>query len=108
MCHQDDSFKDVAHTINRGRLGLALVMEGDELLGLVTDGDVRRAFDSEQDYRAIQAKHIMTADPKVIALALRFAEAEERLRAKKISALVVKSAAGKVVGPLCQTSCRVT
>ena len=67
---------------------------------MITDGDVRRAFDSDQDYRAIQAKHIMTSDPKVIAPEVRFAEAEERLRAKKISALVVKSAAGKVVGVL--------
>lgn len=100
ICRQENSFKDVVHVINRGRLGLALVMEGDTLLGLITDGDVRRAFDSEHDYRTIQAKHIMTVDPKVVLSDERFADAEERIRAAKISALVVKNDAGKVVGVL--------
>lgn len=100
ICRQEDAFRDVVHTINSGRLGLALVMEGDVLVGLITDGDVRRAFDSDHDYRAIQAKHIMTANPKTILPEERFADAEERIRRKKINALVVQSAAGKVVGIL--------
>lgn len=100
ICRKEDSFRDVVHTINRGRLGLALVMDGDELLGLITDGDVRRAFDSELDYKAIQAKDIMTSDPKSIGPDERFTDAEARIRAKRISALVVKNATGKVVGVL--------
>jgi arabinose-5-phosphate isomerase len=100
ICRQEDSFRDVVHVINRGRLGLALVMDGEKLLGLITDGDVRRAFDSEQDYKTIQAKHIMTANPKVILPDERFVDAEERIRAKKINALVVQDQAGKVVGVL--------
>ena len=100
ICRQDDSFRDVVHTINRGRLGLALVMEGEALLGLITDGDVRRAFDSELDYRGIQANHIMTADPKSIGPDERFADAEARIRAKQINSLVVMNAAGKVLGVL--------
>jgi arabinose-5-phosphate isomerase len=83
ICRQEDSFRDVVHVINRGRLGLALVMDGEKLLGLITDGDVRRAFDSEQDYKSIQAKNIMTENPKVILPDERFVDAEERIRAKK-------------------------
>jgi arabinose-5-phosphate isomerase len=83
ICRQDDSFKDVVHAITRGRLGLVLVMEGAELRGLITDGDVRRAFDSELDYKSIQAKHIMTTDPKSICPEDRFANAEAQIRAKK-------------------------
>ena len=100
ICRQEDSFRDVVHTVNRGRLGLALVMDGDTLLGLITDGDIRRAFDSDLDYKGFQAKHIMTADPKSIGPDERFADAEARIRAKKINALVVKDAAGKVLGVL--------
>lgn len=100
ICRQEDSFKDVVHAITRGRLGLVLVMEGAELRGLITDGDVRRAFDSELDYKGIQAKHIMTADPKSIFPDERFANAEAQIRAKKINALVVKDGAGKVLGVL--------
>lgn len=100
ICQPEDAFRDVVHTITKGRLGLALVMEGDALLGLITDGDVRRAFDSELDFKDLQARHIMTADPQSIGPEERFADAEERIRAKKISALVVKNVNDKVVGIL--------
>jgi arabinose-5-phosphate isomerase len=100
FCRQDDPFKDVIHVINRGRLGLALVMDGDVLVGLITDGDIRRAFDSEKDYKLIQAKDMMTINPKTALPEERFADAETRIRAAKVSALVVKSEEGKIVGVL--------
>lgn len=100
VCRPDATFRDVVHEINRGRLGLALVMEAGELLGIITDGDVRRAFDSDTDYRAIRASSIMTPDPKSVGPLVRFADAEEQLRAAKISGLVVKEDGGKVVGVL--------
>lgn len=100
VCRPDESFRDVVHEINRGRLGLALVMQDSELLGIITDGDVRRAFDSETNYRAIRASHIMSVEPKSVAPTVRFAEAEEQMRAAKINALVVKDDDGKVVGVL--------
>ena len=100
ICRTEDSFRDVVHIINSGRLGLALVMDGEELLGLITDGDVRRTFDSERDYKTVQARHIMSAHPVVILSDERFSDAEARIRAEKINALVVKSPQGKVVGIL--------
>jgi arabinose-5-phosphate isomerase len=100
VCRPDDSFRNVVHEINRGRLGLALVMQDAELLGIITDGDVRRAFDSDTDYRAIRASHIMSPEPKSVLPNVRFAEAEEQIRMAKINALVVKDDDGKVVGVL--------
>lgn len=100
VCRPDDSFRNVVHVINRGRLGLALVMEDSTLRGIITDGDVRRAFDSGQDYKEILASHIMTANPKVIGPNERFVDAEDRLRAAKVNALVVQNDTGKVVGIL--------
>ena len=99
-CHQDELLKDVVHTITRGRLGLALVMEGDDLVGLITDGDVRRAFDSDVDFRTIRAKDIMTTKPKTIRADERFVTAEEQMQSMKISALIVKDQSEKVVGVL--------
>jgi arabinose-5-phosphate isomerase len=98
VCGPEASFRDVVHEINRGRLGLALVMQGSELLGIITDGDVRRAFDADTDYRAIRASHIMSEKPKSVGPNVRFAEAEEQMRAAKINALVVKDDNGNVVG----------
>jgi arabinose-5-phosphate isomerase len=100
VCRPDASFRDVVHVINRGRLGMALVVEGDELRGVVTDGDVRRAFDSGRDYKATQAKHIMSTDPKLASPEERFADAEARIHAARIGALVVKNDADRVVGIL--------
>ncbi|MBP0623912.1 KpsF/GutQ family sugar-phosphate isomerase [Cupriavidus consociatus] len=100
ICKPEASFRDVVHVINRGRLGMALVMEGDTLHGVVTDGDVRRAFDSDCDYKAIRAKQIMSTDPKLASPDERFADAEARIHAARIGALVVKDDSGRVVGIL--------
>ena len=100
VCRPDASFRDVVHEINRGRLGLVLVMQDGDLLGIITDGDVRRAFDSAADYREIAARHIMSSEPKLAAPDERFSDAEARLRAARIHALVVKNQAGEVVGVL--------
>lgn len=100
VCRPDASFRDVVHEINRGRLGLVLVMQDGDLLGIITDGDVRRAFDSAADYREIAARHIMSSEPKLAAPDERFSDAEARLRAARINALVVKNQAGAVVGVL--------
>ncbi|MPQ55335.1 SIS domain-containing protein [Duganella sp. FT27W] len=100
VCRPDASFRDVVHEINRGRLGLVLVMQDGDLLGIITDGDVRRAFDSAADYREITARHIMSSEPKLAAPDERFSDAEARLRAARINALVVKNQAGEVVGVL--------
>ncbi|AMC36358.1 KpsF/GutQ family sugar-phosphate isomerase [Janthinobacterium sp. B9-8] len=100
VCQQEDSFRDVVHIINSGRLGLALVMENDELLGIITDGDIRRAFDSDLDYKQVKAAHIMSKNPKCASPDERFVDAEERIRIAKVNALVVKNNMNKVVGIL--------
>ncbi|RAS08853.1 KpsF/GutQ family sugar-phosphate isomerase [Cupriavidus alkaliphilus] len=100
VCRPDASFRDVVHVINRGRLGMALVMDGEQLQGVITDGDVRRAFDSDRDYKAIVAGHIMSTDPKTVSPGERFADAEARIHAARIGALVVKDDADRVVGIL--------
>ena len=100
ICSPQNSFRDVVHVINRGRLGLALVMQGQELKGLVTDGDVRRAFDSDHDYKTLTAAQIMSTQPKSVSPEMRFAEAEDLMRASKINSLVVKDADSHVVGVL--------
>lgn len=100
VCTPSESFRDVVHIINRGRLGLVLVMEGERLVGIITDGDVRRAFDRDFDYRSLNAKDMMTRSPKTVKPEVRFADAEANMRTAKISALVVVDANDKVVGVL--------
>ena len=99
-CAPDDSFRDVIRAINRGRLGLALVMHGDELQGLITDGDMRRAFDSAPEVKDLRAEDMMTRRPKVVAPDVLFSVAEAEMRASKINALVVVDDKGVTVGVL--------
>ncbi|WP_332813504.1 KpsF/GutQ family sugar-phosphate isomerase [Ramlibacter sp.] len=100
ICRPDSRFRDVVQAITRGRLGMTLVMRDFDLVGLITDGDVRRAFDRDCDFRSLQAQDIMTRHPKTIAPNVRFSEAESEMRANKISVLVVKDEQGAVVGVL--------
>ncbi len=100
ICSPKDCFRDVVHVINRGRLGLALVMQGQELNGLITDGDVRRAFDANHDCKALIAAQIMSTNPKSVSPQMRFTEAEDLMRTCKVNALVVKELTGQVAGVL--------
>lgn len=100
VCKSDANFRSIINEIGAGRLGLVLVMDDDNLCGIITDGDVRRAFDRFEDITAVTADMIMTRTPKTIADDKRFAEAEQDMLNKKINSLVVTNAEGKVVGVL--------
>ncbi len=100
FCQLDASFIEIVHTITRGCLGLSLVMDGDRLAGLITDGDLRRALEGAQDHRLLCARDIMTRNPKTARPEERFAEAESRMRALKINSLVVLDDRERVTGVL--------
>lgn len=100
VCAPSAGFRDVVSIINRGRLGLVLVMDGEGLAGIVTDGDVRRAFDQDVDYRQITAADMMTRSPRTVSPEVRFVDAEAEMRLARISALVVKDAEDRVAGVL--------
>lgn len=100
VCVPETSFRDVVHTITRARLGLALVMESGRLAGIITDGDVRRAFDRVDNPTNLRAQDIMTSHPKVIGPEERFAVGEQRMRELKINSLVVVDKESQVVGVL--------
>ncbi|MBO5671866.1 MAG: KpsF/GutQ family sugar-phosphate isomerase [Alistipes sp.] len=90
---------EMIHRISKGGLGLIVICNGEEILGIVTDGDVRRAMER---YRAeffnIKAMDIATRSPKCIAASQKLIEAEKLMTEKKINSLLVTSAEGKLEG----------
>ena len=100
ICTPDASFKQVVHSINRGYLGLTLVMQDNVLEGIITDGDIRRAFDRDTDFTILCAQDIMSRTPKTVTPDMRFAEAEAYMRAEKVGSLVVQDDNNEVVGIL--------
>lgn len=91
---------DAIITISKGKLGLAIVMNHeDELVGIITDGDVRRAI---QRYRnemfGLMVTDIMTPHPKTIRPEASLNEVDQILRRYNIHALVVTDEHDHVVG----------
>lgn len=100
VCQATAEFREVVQAITWGRLGMTMVMDGADLQGVITDGDVRRAFDRETEVKLLRARDIMSSHPKTVRPDMRFADAEDEMRSGKINSLVVTDDSGKVLGVL--------
>ncbi|MCU0661586.1 MAG: KpsF/GutQ family sugar-phosphate isomerase [Myxococcota bacterium] len=96
----NQTVREALLTMTSGRMGVVLVMEGDELRGLVSDGDLRRALQKFDDLLEIPLWRIMTKNPVTISEDMMVAEAEELMRRKKIKVLVALDRNNKVSGIL--------
>ena len=95
----DTCFTDCLSIMNEGRMGVALVMENQQLKGIITDGDVRRALTANgADTLNKTAKELMTSSPKTIHENEFLAKAEDLMKEKKIHSLVVVNDENNVVG----------
>jgi arabinose-5-phosphate isomerase len=84
------SFADVLVEITGKRLGVTGVVDDDgDLVGIITDGDLRRALQRSDDIRAAVAADIMTATPKTIAAGALAAAALEIMERLSITSLFV-------------------
>ena len=84
------SLKEVIMEMTSKRLGAtAVVGSRRELLGIITDGDLRRMLEKSVNTADVQAKDIMSSKPTIIAKEALAVEALEVLRSKDISQLPV-------------------
>jgi len=97
----------LAHTLasmTSGTLGMTAVMEEQRLLGVVSDGDIRRALEraerSGQNPLQLRARDIMTPSPISVAPEQLAIEAARIFETRKITFLVVKDSASRVHGVL--------
>ncbi len=96
----DMPMSKVLYEISDKRLGLTTVVdEHDTLLGIFTDGDLRRMIDRQQGFDInVAVADVMTKKPFTISAEARAIEALELLRDKKINQFVVVDEANKVIG----------
>lgn len=95
----DCSAKDMIHAVSKGGLGLIVICEGDKVLGIVTDGDIRRAMERrESEFFSIRAMDIATLNPKTIGPDEKLIAAEKKMTQHKINSLLVTDDEGKLVG----------
>jgi arabinose-5-phosphate isomerase len=89
---------DVIYEMSRKGLGITTVVENNKLLGVISDGDLRRLLGQGKDVRTLTAGECMTANPKTI-LPDEFAmTALNIMEQKKITSLVVVGKSGDVEG----------
>lgn len=85
------------------RLGMTAIVDlaDDRLLGLYTDGDLRRSLDDDEvDLRTTRIHEVMTRSPRTIEPGALAVEAARLMETHKISGLLVVNADGRLVGAL--------
>jgi len=84
------SIKEVIQLISKARLGLVIVMDNDEILGLITDGDIRRAMEeSEELFFKLLASQLMSKNPKTVDVKAKLTIAQELMTKFKVNSLLV-------------------
>ncbi|MDN3706351.1 KpsF/GutQ family sugar-phosphate isomerase [Myroides ceti] len=89
--------KDVIVEISGKRLGVTAVLENEKIVGIITDGDIRRMLQNQSDFMALKAKDIMSSTPKTIEKTALVSEALGILENYSITQLVVTDC-GKYAG----------
>ena len=87
--------------ISRGGIGMTTVVSSDrQVIGIFTDGDIRRAFEKNIDLRALKVADVMTHNPRTIGPDKLAVEAVEMMEQFRVNALPVTNAEGELIGAL--------
>ncbi|WP_312326253.1 KpsF/GutQ family sugar-phosphate isomerase [Stenotrophomonas sp.] len=110
VMHSGDELPKVGETaslsealveMSRKRLGMTAVVDADQrLVGLFTDGDLRRALDSDLDVRSARIFDVMTRTPRTIGADQLAVEAARVMETQQINGLIVVDGDGRAVGAL--------
>ena len=86
----DSSIKQAIFEISAKRLGVTAVLEGEKVVGIITDGDIRRMLNDRDNIAGVVAKDIMTHNPKTIKPTDMAADALNTMENFAITQLVVE------------------
>lgn len=90
---------EMIHRMTRGGLGLIVVVDKGDIIGIVTDGDLRRAMESLQaKFFDINVMDIATRSPKSINMKAKLIEAEKMMTQHKVNSLLVTDDEGELCG----------
>jgi arabinose-5-phosphate isomerase len=90
---------DVIYEMSRKKLGVTAVVEGERLVGIISDGDLRRLLEKRgKDVMDLTAAEAMTRNPKTIGAGEFAATALAMMEEKKITSLMVVDGSGELQG----------
>ncbi len=89
LCALDANIKEIVKVISNSKFGLAVILDDDKIVGIITDGDIRRAMEDEARFFTLSAKEMMTQNPKSIMPDAKLTDAEKVMTENKINSLLV-------------------
>jgi arabinose-5-phosphate isomerase len=92
------NFRDLLIEISSKRAGATAVVENNQLLGIVTDGDIRRAVERNLNLDTLTASELMNGSAKRIQISALAVEGFQLMESNKISQLLVIDEEGKYCG----------
>ncbi|WGY68062.1 KpsF/GutQ family sugar-phosphate isomerase [Burkholderia cepacia] len=97
----DATLSDALFQITAKRLGMTAVVDaGGKVVGIFTDGDLRRVLARDGDFRTLSITDVMTRDPRTIAPDHLAVEAVELMERHRINQMLVVDADGALIGAL--------
>ena len=106
IVNRESKLSDTLMQISRTKMGIAVVIESEEIIGVVTDGDIRRAMQRDQErFFLLTVKDIMNTNPKLIDEDAKLSQAEEIMRQYNIKSLIVVNKEKRLKGVIDAFSC---
>ncbi|MDF1578271.1 MAG: KpsF/GutQ family sugar-phosphate isomerase [Desulfurivibrionaceae bacterium] len=96
----DQTLAEAVTVMNEMNLGAIMVMSGEELKGIITDGDIRRLVSRGENLAGAALTEVMTGDPKTISADLLAADALSIMQRYEITILPVHDKDGALAGVL--------
>lgn len=99
---------DAIIEVSRGKLGLGITLDEGRVIGLITDGDIRRAMERWQaQFFDHTVSDIMTRDPKMVLPTTRIAEIQRIMHRHKIHTVLVADQQKHLLGVVDHYSCMI-
>ena len=89
MVTENDNIKDVIIEISNKMLGITPVLSKNSIVGVITDGDLRRTLLNNQEISNLVAGDIMSIKPQIIDFEIKAVDALKIMKNNKISQLIV-------------------
>ena len=95
----DTKMSEAIILISKGRLGICVAVDGEKVVGIVTDGDLRRAMENSQGrFFELSVGEVMTRHPKTVGLNERISDINNLMNRMKIHCVLVVDEAHRLLG----------
>lgn len=105
---KDMNLGDAIILVSKGKLGLGVSTENDKVIGLITDGDIRRAMEKwREKFFDKKVKDIMTTTPKSVLPSTKITEIQRIMHQYKVHTVLVVNEENKLLGVVDHYSCMI-